>query len=220
MKKIVIIFIMLLWAAAVFAQDRDTLRLRPVSLGIVLQGNNTGSKMNIAEAPGLSLAPGLGGEAGGFIDYNMTRHLLMEFQLLVGMETVRIKNEGSTVRMCTWGMDVPLYLMGHFDCGRSKIYFGGGPFTHFTFGAWSPDQDDFENPYRRAVGIDDVTGETQYALNDNHSGLGLLMGYEWPSGLQVNLSGKYSVTDVINYPDTRSYQHPFKISFGIAYRFK
>jgi len=222
MKRVLLSLFALLAFTAVRAQEPDTLRIKPVSLGVIAEGNLSGAITRVAEISGLSMTPAMGFGVGGFIDYNMNRHLLMKFSLLGTVETSVIRGNGPDTRMMQAGMDIPLYLMGRFGSPRKGLfYFGGGPYTHFTFKAWSPDQADFEDPFRRVVHKDEVTGENKYALNDNNSGLGLILGYEFPMGLQINLTGRYSITNIVNYQSRAgSVVHPYKVSIGLGWRFR
>ena len=86
MKKIILIlFTSTLFLTALRAQDADSLKIRPVSLGVLLQANYAGEDMYIAE-PGLSAYPGFGIEIGGFIDYHLTRKFSIEAQAILFLQ--------------------------------------------------------------------------------------------------------------------------------------
>ena len=83
MKKIILLILTsTLCLTTLRAQDADSLKIKPVSLGVLLQANYAGEDMYLAE-PGLSAYPGFGVELGGFIDYHMTRRLMIEVQGIV-----------------------------------------------------------------------------------------------------------------------------------------
>ena len=236
MKKILLPFLLILplAAAPLRAQDEeDVERYRPARVGLLLQANLAGEQMYIAESV-LSAYPGAGVEAGGFADYQLARHLLVEVQCILALQSgtyvaaqqdpgfLLWNREGTfsrvaDMRLC--GMDIPLYLVGLLPSGGGAFRLGAGVFTHLTFRAWSPGDRDFVTPYKRVYSVDDVTGKPRYLLNDSHAGVGLLFGYEFASGLQINLSGKYSIIDIINYESERSYALPYKLSLGLGYRF-
>ncbi len=237
MKKLLLLFSLLVLppVALLRAQDDedDPDRYRPVRAGLLLQASLAGEQMYIAEAV-LSAYPGPGAEAGGFVDYQLARRLLVEVQCILALQSgtyvaaqqdpgfLLWNREGTFSRvadMRLWGMDIPLYLIGLFPAGSGCFRLGAGLFTHLTFRAWSPGDRDFVTPYRRVYSVDDVTGKPRYLLSDSHAGVGLLLGYEFPSGLQVNLGGKYSITDIIGYESERSYARPYKLTLGIGYRF-
>lgn len=235
MKKILLLLLALPLAfAPLRAQDEeDPERYRPVRLGILLQGNLAGEQMYIAESV-LSAYPGLGIETGVFADYQLARRLLVEVQCILALQSgtyaaaredpgfLLWSKEGTFSRVADMrllGMDIPLYLVGLFPAGSGCFRLGAGPFTHLTFHAWSPGDKNFVTPYKRVYSVDDVTGKPRYLLGDSHAGIGVLLGYEFKSGLQLNLSGKYSILDIINYESERSYARPYKLSFGVGYRF-
>ena len=236
MKKILLFLLLLPLAfAPLRAQDEeeDAERYRPVRVGMLLQANLAGEQMYIAESV-LSAYPGMGVEAGGFADYQLARRLLVEVQCILALQSgtyvaaredpgfLLWNREGAFSRVADMrlvGMDIPLYLVGLFPAGSGFFRLGAGPFTHLTFHAWSPGDKDFVTPYKRVYSVDDVTGKPRYMLNDSHAGIGMLLGYEFKSGLQINLSGKYSIIDIINYESERSYARPYKLSLGVGYRF-
>lgn len=235
MKKLLLFLLVLpLAIAPLRAQDDDDpAHFRPVRVGLLLQGNLAGEQMYIAESV-LSAYPGAGVEAGGFADYHLSRRLLLEMQCILALQSgtyaatredpgfLLWSREGTFSRVADMrllGMDIPLYLVGLFPAGSGCFRLGAGPFTHLTFRAWSPGDRDFVTPYKRVYSVDDVTGKPRYLLNDSHAGVGVLLGYEFGSGLQINLSGKYSIIDIINYESERSYARPYKLSLGLGYRF-
>ena len=235
MKKFLFLLLVLPLAAPLHAQEDDTDpdRYRPVRAGLLLQANLAGEQMYIAEAV-LSAYPGAGVEAGGFVDYQLARRLLIEVQCILALQSgtyvaaqedpgfLLWNREGTfshVADMRLWGMDIPLFLIGLVPIGNGVFRYGSGPYTHLTFHAWSPGDKDFVTPYKRVYSVDDVTGKPRYLLNDSHAGFGLLLSYEFKSGLQINLSGKYSILDIIGYESERSHAHPYKLSLGIGYRF-
>lgn len=228
MKKLSLLLLLLAGALTLRAQDADSLKFDQVHLGVLLQANYAGEAMYIAESS-LSAYPGAGVEAGGFVEYLFTRRLMLEVQLLIALQNGSYVSGGDpgfviwrrrtidpVANMRLWGMDIPIYLIGLFPAGEGNWRLGAGLFTHFTFDAWSPGYDDFITPYKRIISVDDVTGKKRYALNDSHAGVGLTAGYEFSSGLQINVAAKYSVIDIINYESQASHAHPYKISLGVG----
>lgn len=231
MKKLSLLLLLLAGALTLRAQDADSLKFDQVHLGVLLQANYAGEAMYIAESS-LSAYPGAGVEAGGFVEYLFTRRLMLEVQLLIALQNGSYVSGGDpgfviwrrrtidpVANMRLWGMDIPIYLIGLFPAGEGNWRLGAGLFTHFTFDAWSPGYNDFITPYKRIISVDDVTGKKRYALNDSHAGVGLTAGYEFASGLQINVAAKYSVIDIINYESQASHAHPYKISLGVGWRF-
>ena len=231
-KSLLLLLLALTGALSLHAQDADSLKFDQVHLGLLLQANYAGEAMYTAESS-LSAYPGAGVEGGIFVEYLFTRRLLLEVQVLAALQNgsyvaadadpgflIWYKRKTATVaNMRLWGMDIPFYLIGLFPSGQGNFRLGAGFFTHFTFNSWCPGDDDFITPYKRIISVDDATGKKRYALNDSHAGVGLTAGYEFASGLQINLAAKYSVIDIINYESDYSHAHPYKISLGLGWRF-
>ena len=233
MKKYILTLLSLgLFLTGAHAQDADSLKIKPVTLGVLLQANFAGEDMYISEL-GLTAYPGFGAEIGGFIDYHFTRRIAVEVQAIVGLQNGLYAATDKDLGFIFWrkrptsgvedmrliGLDIPIYFMYTLPAGAGHFNLGAGIFTHITFDAWCPDDRGFVTPYKRPMSVDDVTGKTKYALSDGHAGLGLQIGYEFASGLQINLSGKYSVIDIINYESEKSYARPYKLSLGFGWHF-
>ena len=232
MKKILLIlFTSTLFMTVLHAQDADSLKIRPVSLGVLVQANFAGEDMYIAE-PGLSAYPGFGAEIGGFIDYHMTKRLMIEVQAIVCLQNGSYVSTDRDLGFLFWhkrpvnyladmrlvGMDIPIFFTYAHPVGAGNFRIGAGLFTHITFAAWCPGDKDFITPYRRIIEIKE-SGKPRYALNDSHAGIGGHFGYEFPFGLQINMSIKYSVLDIINYESKIDYAHPYKVTLGVGWHF-
>ena len=232
MKKILLIlFTSTLFMTVLHAQDADSLKIRPVSLGVLVQANFAGEDMYIAE-PGLSAYPGFGAEIGGFIDYHMTKRLMIEVQAIVCLQNGSYVSTDRDLGFLFWhkrpvnyladmrlvGMDIPIFFTYAHPVGAGNFRIGAGLFTHITFAAWCPGDKDFITPYRRVIEIKE-SGKPRYALNDSHAGIGGHFGYEFPCGLQINMSIKYSVLDIINYESKIDYAHPYKVTLGVGWHF-
>lgn len=221
-----------LFMTASHAQDADSLKIRPVTLGVLAQANYAGEYMFISEI-NLSAYPGFGVEIGGFIDYHISRRLAVEVQAVLGLQNGSYITTDKDLGFLFWhkrpvsdvvsmrmvGLDIPIYLVYGLPSGNGRFNFGAGIFTHITFDAWCPKDKGYVTPYKRVLDTNDVSGKPRYYLNDSHAGVGCLFGYEFACGLQINLSVKYSVLDIINYESTKSYGHPYKVSMGLGWRF-
>ena len=79
-----------LFLTASYAQEADSLKIRPVTVGMLLQANFAGEHMYIDKSDfdgsGLTAYPGFGVEIGGFVDYHISRKLAVEVQAIVGLQ--------------------------------------------------------------------------------------------------------------------------------------
>lgn len=203
------------------AAQRDTTSTgqSPVCGGLLLQANCSGYILHDILDGNLRSRPGAGAEIGGFLDYNVTRHFTMKMCLMLASESSVLRNSPAKDRLSTFGMDIPLYLLWRFNTGKGTAYLGGGVYTHFIFGAKISGDSNLEDPFKRVVEIDEITGEERFALSDSHSGIGLLVEYEFAFGLRINISYKQSCTDILNYTHSGPYVLPYKLSVGLGYRF-
>lgn len=232
MKKILLLFLTLTVCGTLLrAQDADSLKIKPVTLGVLVQANFAGEDMYIAES-GLSAYPGFGVEIGGFMDYHLTKRLSFEVQAILGLQNGSYVSTDKDLGflfwhkrpisyladMRLWGLDLPIFVLYSLPCREGAFRLGAGVFTHITFDAWCPGDTDFITPYNRVVSIKE-SGKPRYALNDSHAGVGCQFGYEFPFGLQINLSAKFSVIDIINYESEKSYARPYKLSLGLGWHF-
>lgn len=170
----------------------------------------------------LHATPHISGELGGFIDFNCTPHLVVQLNLLLGAEHLRLINGSIQDELWIFGLNMPLYLLGRYEFGkRGAVQFGGGPFTTFVFRGlmYGDSSAERTDPFRRIYSSDELTGEERMVLSDNYSGLGITVGYEFWFGLQINVGYQCSLTDILNYPHKGSYALPHKGHIGIAYRF-
>lgn len=201
------------------AQDADSLKFPPVSLGVLLQNSLSGEHMHVQETY-LSTNAGLGVEIGGFIDYNITPQLSFELQLILALQGLGHITREKDEMVTLFGMDIPLYFVAAFPIQKNRLRFGIGPFAHVTFDAWNSSDRTLVTPYRQVISVDDIKGKPRYALNNYYGGIALLAGWEFAIGLQINLGASYSVMDILNYEHAyNSFDHPYKITLGLGWRF-
>lgn len=233
MKRLTICLLATLFTGAlqarVFIPNDSTEQPRQVVTGgFKLNATLSGMLLHniYAGAPASSLpitaSPHVSGEIGGFIDFNCTKHLVVQVNLLLGAEHLYLHSGSIQDDLWIFGMNIPVYLLGRFEFGkRGAVQFGGGPFTTFVFRGMMYGDSSLEktDPFRRVYSADELTGEEQMLLSDNYSGLGITLGYEFWFGLQINLGYQCAISDILNYPHTGSYALPQKGYVGIAYRF-
>ncbi|MGN0186892.1 MAG: hypothetical protein ACI392_04000 [Paludibacteraceae bacterium] len=208
--------------ARVFIPNDSTEQVRKVVTG-GFKLNATLSGMLLRDViDGLKAAPRVSGEVGGFIDFNCTKHLVVQVNLLLGAEHLFLLNGTIKDEMWIFGMNMPIYLLGRYEFGkRGAVQFGGGPFSTFVFRGlmYGDSSAERTDPFRRIYSSDELTGEERMVLADNYSGLGITVGYEFWFGLQINVGYQCALTDILNYPHTHSYALPQKGYVGVGYRF-
>lgn len=162
----------------------------------------------------------MGGELGGFIDFNISKHFIIQFNLMYFAEHTDLISNNLHDKLWTLGMEIPVYAMARFGNAQTGYFhFGGGPFTEFSlWGKMKGDSGEM-NPYKHVVGIDDQ-GEEQLAISDNHSGLAVCLGYELPCGLQLNATYQHSISDILAFKHQSAMSaRPQKLVLGLGWRF-
>ena len=112
------------------------------------------------------------------------------------------------------GVEVPVYAMFHVPLrGGGRFSVGVGPYTDFGFSASYKVGGHSLDVYEK----NDATGLP--AMKDNDTGFGFKLGYEFNSGLQVNVTYRGSVTNAIDANSNKAKMYPQAMSVGVAYRF-
>lgn len=220
--RISILIVTVLMAISSTAQNTTENQLPVVNWGLKLQAN--ASNIVLHGIPdNMQSALNLGSELGGFLNFNISPKFFIQFNLLYFAEQTSLSSNNMSGRLWTLGMEIPVYAMARFgSTEKGWLYLGGGPYTEFSLWATMPDGDGGTmNPYKHVVGIDEETGEEQLAMSDNHSGMGVIVGYELPCGLQINASYQHSISDILAFAHDGQTMNarPQKIILGLGWRF-
>jgi len=220
-RKIFLVFVtFIIMGASSYSQTGPDPTTSVVNGGIKLQANASSIILkNVYE--NLHSTPNIGGELGGFIDFNVSKHFFIQFNLVLFAEHNDFENNGKSDKLWTYGMEIPVYALARFgNEDKGYVYFGGGPFTEFSLMASMTGDSGSKNPYKHVVGIDNNTGAEVFALSDNHSGLAVYLGYELPCGFQINASYQHSISDILAFSHGSNMSaHPYKFVLGAAWRF-
>ncbi len=162
----------------------------------------------------------IGGELGAFINFTVSKHFAIQGRLMFTAEQNQFAIDETRKRMWSFGMDIPVFFLGRFgNMEKGYLQFGGGPYTHFTFASNIPDK--YSNDLATVV-----VENKDAVLHDNHSGLGVTVGYEFPLGIQLNANYLLSLSDILSYrkhavvSSSPGSMYPQRVSLGIAYRWK
>ncbi len=113
-----------------------------------------------------------------------------------------------------WGMEIQILAMvQHVFRNNGCTYIGVGPYTNFGLDARFVQNGVNTNLYKR-------DGDAELPpMRDSDTGFGAKVGYELPCGLQLNVSWKASVDNVLDANSDKLSMHPQTWSMGVAYRF-
>lgn len=155
-----------------------------------------------------------GVSAGGFLNLGITRFFSVQGELLFHYKTSDFDWGGQSGEFRYWGVEIPIYAMYHVNFGDgSRLSIGIGPYTEFGLDATYERDGVKGGLYEK----DEESGLP--ILRDSNTGFGVKVGYEFPSGLGVNVSYKASVTNLLDANSNTVTMRPQAVSVGLAYRF-
>ena len=214
----------------------DQEKLPRVVSGGVFGGGNMSNFIITRNHQPMSSYMRIGAEAGGFLDFALTKHFSIQPQVILTAHQNYFAATDTTNRLWSFGAEIPIYFLGRFgNMEKGYIQFGGGIFTHFTY--LSNVQNKYNNvdesPVTQGAPQRIVTEETPYdysrlyQLHNNHFGVCLMVGYECPFGMILNASYKVSFSDIAGFYHEMKGQevanaliYPQSISLVIGYRWK
>lgn len=194
-----------------------------VSGGVLAAANISNFIIRNDEGGLISSHMKIGCQFGGFLHFRVTKHFAIEGQLSITAEQNRFKDGEANNLLWSFGMDLPVYFMGHYgNMENGYLQFGAGPFTHFTFA--SNIKGAYNNNDAVLQQAETEKENQQYGLHGNHSGLAATVGYEFPIGIQINAYYMVSLSDIFTYYQQNNNMnpgvYPQRIALGIGYRWK
>lgn len=152
--------------------------------------------------------------AGGFVNLGLSEQFSVQGELSFQYRHSEFGWEHSGGCYRYWGVEIPIYAMYRYMfTNGSGIHVGIGPYTNFGLDA----------TFRTANGKMDLYEKDKDTglppMKDSDTGFGIKAGYEFPCGLQLNVSFKTSVTNLIDTNSSKVKMRPMTIGAGVAYRF-
>jgi len=207
---------------------------RLVSGGVFLGGNLSNFVITRSKKT-MSSHMRVGGEIGGYLDFNMSKHFVIESQVIFTAQQNHFKEQNDTTNhLWSFGAEIPIYFMGRFgNMEKGYIQFGGGIFTHFTFASNIKGKyKNVDNPTNTNTTSDTNTTDGYdyselYSLHNNHFGVCAQVGYETPFGMTIFASYKISLSDIAGfYKENKGNEianaliYPQSISLNIGYHWR
>lgn len=151
--------------------------------------------------------------AGGFLDIDVAHHFSIQGELsfVYRHSDFYWSNMGGCYSY--WGIEIPVYAMYHIIVGNGgQLNLGLGPYTNFGADAKFITS-------KGQLDLYEKNNESGLApMKGSDSGFAFKAGYEFSSGLQINVSLKMSVTNVIENSD-KVKMFPASVGVSMAYRF-
>ena len=194
------------------AQDTDD---KPVKPTWGLKADMNMSAFIVSGVSEVDSKIGIGATLGGFLNLELSKHFVLQGELLYHYKTSELNRKDLNGDYQYLGMEIPIYAIYQRKVNKnSKVYVGIGPYAEFGF---------YSKLKRGGEKIDlyekDETTEVS-AMLDFNSGFGVLAGYEFANGIQLNAGYKISITNIQDANSSIIQMYPYAISLGVGYRFR
>ncbi|MGH2623049.1 MAG: porin family protein, partial [Sphingobacterium sp.] len=186
------------------AQDNQD---SPLSAGFKLGGNlsnyrlggamkNFNSKMNI------------GGNLGGIIKYDLSPNFALQSGIDVYYNTSKLesKTAGTSAKLKSLGVEVPLYAILQGEVGRGKAFIGAGAYAGYGITS----KLDGVNLFKK-------NNNAGFTMNRFDYGLSGIIGFDFNKNWQINAQYKYGLADL--HKGNGGSMKNQSASIGIAYKF-
>lgn len=151
---------------------------------------------------------------GGFMNFDINKSFSVQGEMLIHYKNSDFDWNSQHGSFRYWGMEIPVYAMYHYTFfNNSRLFVGIGPYTEFGFDAR------FKHNGVKSDLYEKNENSGLAPLRDSNTGFGIKVGYEFPSGFQLNATYKASVTNQLDENSSDIKMHPQTFSIGAAYRF-
>lgn len=209
MKKILTILIStVLTVMNIYGQNTD------IALESGIKGDVTFLNFQKTGAPGAvsTLTPGF--TIGGLMNLWFKEWIGIRPELNLNFKQTVLGWEDNSGKMQSFGIEVPIYVMGRLDVFRSHhILFGIGPYTEFScYARWMIGD--------RNVDLLEIHESGTPMIQDTQSGFGAILGYEFGNGLNINIAYRLCCFNILQPNTSQGVSlYPQSISLGLAYKF-
>lgn len=183
-----------------------------VSGGLIVESNYSNFLHSGISGGKSVMKPGV--TAGGFLNLGILKHFSIQPELLIHYKESDFDRNNQKSIYQYWGIEVPIYAMYHWVLKKDHhLHVGIGPYTEFGLSAILKKDGKNTDLYEKN------TENEMSAMRDSNSGFGILTGYDFPFGLQINISYKISVSNLLDAHRGSSILRPQTFSLGLAYCF-
>ena len=180
-----------------------------LSLGVKAEANM--SNFILSDLEPLESKMKVGAGIGGFLKIDFGEYFALQPELLVNMKNSIMEQNGIENKCMFWSIEIPLYAMGQMTLDNGeRAYIGIGPYGSIGLSAKNRETD--LNLYKE-------DGENGAFMQRGDVGVGVLVGYEFDFGMQINASYKYGLLNALDAGQDDANMYNQTVSLGIAYRF-
>jgi len=216
MKKIVLTCFLIIGAALTMQAQTKT------SFGMKVSGDASRLKMkNLHRTINKKNTFEPGFTVGGFAKIEITNNFVLQPELLLSYSEGKVRFGYERLKYKYSSVEVPLYVLGQFDAGKGKFFFGAGPLIGYGF-----DTDDARHRIGDGYYDDyydywDIDSDYTIRLGLDHwfYGGGVMIGYELYNGVVFHAG--YQKTMPLNSGNKKNSKkiETETISLGIGYKF-
>lgn len=213
MNRMKIIFAILFLGSflSLQAQDKTPITVK-TTWGLKTETNLSGFIISGTSEVSSKMKAGV--SAGGFVNFEFTRHWVLQSELIFHHRTSAMDRQQLPGSYWFWGVEVPIYAIYQYKLPKeNRIYIGMGPYGEFGFDAQLKRVDKKMDLYAKD-GITELS-----AMKDSDVGFGILLGYEFACGIQLNAGYKLGVANILDNNSSSFTMLPQAVSLGIGYRF-
>lgn len=175
------------------------------SFGVKLNGTLTNVKLTDLQGVDSSFRPGAA--VGGFAEIKFGNNFSLQPELLLNYTEAEVKYNRKKNLFKYASAEIPVYAVGHFPLSKGKLYFGAGPNIGYGFSINN----------KTAKLPEGHPGENKIELDHWYMGGGVMVGYEFDFGLQINAG--YKMDFDLSSRNKTSDVKTQTISIGVGYRF-
>jgi hypothetical protein len=207
----------------------DQEKLPKIVSGGLLAGGNLSNFIITRDHQTMSSYMMIGAEAGGFLDFRVTKHFAIQPQVMFTAHQNYFAENDSSNRLWSFGVDIPIYFLGRYgNMEKGYVQFGGGVFTHFTFASnISGKYHNVDEPVRLPARKTEYDYSRLHELHNNHFGVCATVGYEFSFGMQINAAYKVSLSDITAFysekkgtAEADALIYPQSVSLTVGYRWR
>jgi len=159
--------------------------------------------------------PGFGITVGGYTKIEIGECFALQPEVLLHYKNsiMKTKSTGIETDFQYFGVEIPLYAVGHVNLGKGKGFLGIGPYVGFGIDArYKTDGVDDLNLYKEYGGSKSTMQRWDF-------GAGATLGYEFVNKISINAGYKIGFIDALNAGKENATMLPQTISLGLSYRF-
>jgi hypothetical protein len=203
MKKFLLVCLTVLMTTGLVQQ----VNAQNISGGFKVDANM--SNFLLTDLPAQKSTMKVGANLGGFMKIDLHENFAIQPEMNFYFRQSKMETGPLEDDFQQWGMQIPIYAVGQMKMGDGLGYIGIGPYVGLGFDARYNDADlDLYKEVGNAT-----------PMNRWDFGAGLMLGYEFNNGVQINANYQIGFIDQLDALKDDATMLTQTVSLGIGYRF-